>query len=168
MKKLLLSTLAVAALSLASLSSQAAVPAPKTVTGNFVVSVSLDPVCKVTTDNPTLAFGTYVAFGGALTSSTGNIVIDCTRNLSTPTVVVDAPVGVVAGLQYTVQTPAVTNPVAGATPTISALGTAAQYNIALKADMPGNQAGECSPAGNSVSPGCTSVKTVAHTVTITY
>jgi hypothetical protein len=170
MKKLLLASLAVLAMSASA--QVVLVPATtKTITpaATFKVGVTLDAVCEVTSSVPTLAFGTYSAFTTTgLTSSTGTIKLRCTRNLTTPAAVVDAPVGVVAGLQFTVGTPSVSLTDAGSPASTTSIGSAATYDIALQATMPAGQAGACAAPGTSLSADCANPVDVTRTITITY
>ena len=156
MKKLLLSSLAVAALSLASLSALAATFTQT----SFPVSVTLTSACKTGAASGTgVDFGTYIAFGSAVGPITGpKFSIDCTRDLTgAPTTAFDttngtaAGDGVVAGLNYkltvTPRVPAVgaglgTAATAATTGQASGgNGTATNYEFAITGNMPANQAG---------------------------
>ena len=156
MKKLL----SLASLTLLAWSSLLTAPAQAaTVGSNFNVTVTLTSVCKVKTASAAgLAF-TYTAFQG--TPSTGAstaVVFECTRGFGTaPTVVLDtatdatsAPadastsgVGVVGGLQYSVDVAAATVATGNAASTNS-IGSSTQYSYAITGSMPAGQAGDSS------------------------
>lgn len=174
MKKLLLATLAVAAMS-----AQAA-----TVTSTFVVSVTLNARCTATNSGQTtLNFGTYdplAAGAGASTPApTVALTFDCTRGLAAPTVTFDAvsgvststnpSYGVIAGLNYSVTAAPTTGfPTAGsaATAVSGGVGTAAQYSYTLTGAMAQGQAGAC---GGGTATACTpATSTVTRTMTLTY
>ena len=179
MKKLLLTSLAAAALSLASLSASAAAVGA-TVSGNFTVSVTLAGVCKVTTDNPTVDFGTYTAFGAAKTVvATGPIIVSCTRGLTAPVLTFDAPgasVGLLAGLNYTLGGTAGAGAVTAVTVAGAAAdgtagsGAATTHSYTITGNMPAGQAGACTTAG-SLSGACNggiATTDATRTVTFTY
>lgn len=136
----------------------------QTATGNFNVTTTLTSACRMTTVNPALAFGTYVAFRATPLAATAvNITFECTRNFgAAPNVQFDAPTygttsvsgatatgeGVLAGLRYTM---AVSN--TGSTPgtepvvaTNGNIGTAATYTYQVTGSMPADQAGTA-PSG---------------------
>ena len=175
MKKLLLATLAVVAMS-----AQAAV-----VTSDFNVSVTLNARCVATNSgNVTLNFGTYDAIdGGAGTPApTGALTFNCTRGLAAPTLSFDVDAapnattagnpsyGVIAGLNYSVSTPASAVITAGTPATAAAapggLGTPDAYSYTLTGAMASGQAGACG-GGNATA--CTpATTTVTRTLTLTY
>lgn len=169
MKKLLLATLAVAAMS-----AQAAI-----VTSTFVVSVTLNARCTATNSGTTtLNFGTYdplAAGAGASTPApTVALTFDCTRGLAAPTVTFDGVTtnptyGVLAGLNYSVTAAPTTGfPTAGsaATAVSGGVGTAAQYSYTLTGAMAQGQAGAC---GGGTATACTpATSTVTRTMTLTY
>ncbi len=168
MKKLLLSSLVAATLSLASLSASAA-----TVQANFTVSVTLVGVCQVTTNNPTVAFGTYTAFQTAAATgvATGPVVLTCTRNLAAPTIAFDAPgagAGLIAGLNYTLTSGAAVTSAGTDATGVAGSGTATTYSYTLAGNMPGSQAGQCTTAGSAAAACNGAVVTAARTVTFTY
>ena len=157
MKKLLLSSLAVAALSLASLSASAASLTPN----SFDVTVSLTPTCLATaaTGNTGVGFGSYTSFQtspNAVDGPTYNI--KCTRGLVTQpsaafdgvNTVVDASNattnGVIAGLNYQLNSASTSVAGTGATAADTGRGsggngTATTYAFKVTGNMPGNQAG---------------------------
>ena len=170
MKKLLLATLAVAAIS-----AQAA-----TVTSNFDVSVTLNARCvAINSGATTLNFGSYDAISGGAQFSTPSIALtfNCTRFLAPPTVTFDAVAGVststnpsygvVAGLNYSVTAdPVVITGGNAAAPTATGVGTPDAYSYTLKGAMPANQAGDC---GSQTATACASTPTkVTRTMTLTY
>lgn len=144
------------------------------VNATFNASVTLTSVCRVKagSDNQTLTFGTYTAFGGAQNATGINIDFECTRGFAAaPTVAFDTGTdmtstaaaatatgeGVVAGLRYTlaVAAGAIT---AGSAATTSGIGTADTYRYAVSGNMPAGQAGTAS----------TGVQTQARQLIITY
>lgn len=169
MKKLLLTSLAAAALSLASLSAQAA-----TVTSNFDVTVTLAARCVATNASaPTMNFGSYDAIsGGAATPApTVALTFNCTRGLAAPVVSFDGVTtnptyGVIAGLNYSV-TAAAAVVTAGtvATAVSGGVGTPDAYSYTLTGAMASGQAGAC--AANTAT-ACNTLKTVTRTMTLTY
>ena len=169
MKKLLLASLAVAAMSAAGVASAAIV------TSNFDVSVTLNARCVANNSATlTLAFGNYDAIsGGAATSApSGALTFNCTRNLAAPVVSFDGVTtnptyGVLAGLNYSVTAAAAV--VTAGTPAAASLGgvgTATVYSYTLTGAMPANQAGDC---GGGTGTACTPATTTAtRTMTLTY
>ena len=142
MKKLLLSSLAVAALSLASLSVQAA-PVGATANNAFDVSVALTPVCVATNGGTqTLSFA-YTAFGAAVTqNSSKNLVFKCTRNVAPVSVsVVGGASGTLAGLDYTLSVGTAVQATTGLGNTLADTFT---YNIT--GGIAAGQAGDASTA----------------------
>ncbi len=154
MKKLLLTSLAAAALSMASLSASAI-----TFTStSFTVSVALTSTCRagVVAGNTGVAFGPYTTFQAtAITGVVGpTYSVDCTRNLAAaPTAAFDTTLGtaagdgVVAGLNYKL-TAAAAVVVAGTAATaatsgqaVTGNGTATNYAFAITGAMPADQAG---------------------------
>lgn len=146
MKKLLLSSLAVAALSLASLSASAGSISPA-----FTVQVALTPTCLINSGSfltgNLIDFGTYTAFDAApsVTAPTFTFTVKCTRDLgaAAPTAAVTGGNdGVVAGLNYSL-TVALTAPTTGtaATPNPTPNGTPATFPFKVTGSMAGNQAG---------------------------
>ena len=180
MKKLLLTSLAAAALSLASLSASAAAVGA-TVSGNYTVSVILSPLCKVTTNNPTVNFGTYTAFqtNAAAGVATGPIIVSCTRGLAAPVLAFDTPgasVGLLAGLNYTLGGTAGAGAVTAVTVAGAAAdgtagsGAATTHSYTITGNMPAGQAGACTTAG-SLSGACNggiATTDATRTVTFTY
>jgi hypothetical protein len=162
MKKLLLTSLAAAALSLASLSASAATVGPT----NFTVKVVLTPTCVASASNVAgvLDFGTYTAItgGASVAAPSFGYSLDCTRNLTvTPTLAFDAAGGgangVVAGLNYTLSStgPVVTAGTSATSAPVS--GTASKYVFTVSGAMASNQAGDQAAA-----------VTDTRTLTITY
>ena len=161
MKKLLLSSLAVAALAMGS----SAIAATSTTT-SFNVTVTLTSTCRagLIGGNAGVAFGGYTAFQATpIAAVVGpTYSVDCTRNLAAaPTAIFDAvngtttasvagvatANGVVAGLNYKLTSTAQTA-VAGTAATAAASGqaaggngTATNYAFKITGDMPEDQAG---------------------------
>lgn len=168
MKKLLLSSLAAAALSLASLSALAA-----TVPANFTVSVKLAAKCEVTVDNPTVDFGTYTSFQtvAATGTATGPITVKCTRDLAQPVLSFDTPgasVGLIAGLNYTLSSLAGAPAVGSSATGVAGTGSATTHSYTLSGNMPAGQAGHCATAGSIASVCDAAAVTATRTVTLTY
>lgn len=116
-------------------------------TATFPVSIFTPSVCNISTAPGTVAF-TYTAFGPVQNASTP-FGVTCT-NLLPYTMALDALVGVVAGLQYTVGLSAAGN-----------TGTGVQQNYTVNGTMPAGQAGACATA--SCGP-----TTQMRTLTVTY
>lgn len=168
MKKLLLTSLAAAALSLVSLSASAAIA-----TGNFTVSVQLAAKCEVTVDNPTVDFGTYTSFqtGAATGTATGPITLRCTRGLAAPALTFDAPgasVGLIAGLNYTLSSGGAVSVNGAAATGTAGSGSATTHSYTLSGNMPAGQAGQCATAGSAASACDAAAVTATRTVTLTY
>jgi spore coat protein U-like protein len=115
-------------------------------TGTFPVSIVTPASCTISTAPGNVAF-TYTAFG-AVQNATTPFGVTCT-NLLPFTMALDATVGVVGGLQYTLALSA-----AGGT------GTGVAQAFAVNGSMPAGQAGTCA--------GATCATTQARTLTITY
>ena len=144
MKKLLLSSLAIAALSLTSLSASAAAAA-----SDFNVSVTLTAVCAQTnTGTQTLDFGTYTAFSASAVTpaSTIGVTFKCTRNTAPISIALDGATnyGVIAGLNYLLSTPAGVKTTTGSAATAAAagIGSADVYTYTINGSMPAGQAGD--------------------------
>ena len=170
MKKLLLTSLAAAALSLASLSAQAA-----TVTSNFDVTVTLGARCVANNSGATtLSFGAYdaISAGAATPGPTATLTFNCTRGLTAPVVSFDGVTtnptyGVIAGLNYSVTAGTGTVvPGAAATAVSGGVGGPDVHSYVLTGSMPANQAGECVPS--ATAGGCNLLTKVTRTMTLTY
>lgn len=169
MKKLLLASLAFAAMSAAGVASAA------TVNSNFDVSVTLAAKCVANNSGLiTLNFGIYTAItGGAATPApTGALTFNCTRGLAAPVVSFDGVTtnptyGVLAGLNYSVTAAAaVLTAGTAATAVSGGVGSATAYSYTLTGAMPANQAGDC---GGGTATACTPATTTAtRTMTLTY
>lgn len=148
MKKLLLSSLALAAMSVASFSASAAAAA-----SSFDVSVILTAVCAQTnTGTKTLDFGTYTAFSGSAVTPANaiGVTFKCTRNTAPISIALDGATnyGVIAGLNYLLSTPAGEKTTTGsaATATAAGIGSADIYTYTITGSMPSGQAGDSSLA----------------------
>ncbi|MCY0858724.1 hypothetical protein [Cupriavidus sp. D39] len=146
---------------------------PATVGANFSASVTLTSVCRVKTgsDNLTLDFGTYTAFGAAKDATSINVDFECTRGFAaTPSVSFDtgtdktstsgasaSGVGVVSGLQYSIGAAAGVQ-TAGSAATTASIGTPDTYRYVVSGTIAAAQAGTTS----------TGIQTQARVVTITY
>jgi spore coat protein U-like protein len=118
-----------------------------TAINTFPVSISTPATCSVTTPPGNLAFGTYVAMGPAVNASS-NFAVTCTTYLPY-TMSLDAPAGVIAGLQYQVSLSST-----------SATGTGAVQTHTINGSVPAGQAGACA--------GATCSGTQTRTLMITY
>ncbi len=117
-----------------------------TANNNFTVSTSLTSMCTATNSGTqTVDFSTYTAFqAGVQNSTTVNLLFQCTRGLTAPTVAFDtgSGAGVIAGLQYNL-TAAAAVFTAGTAATTASIGSGDQYSYAVSGTMPANQAGTC-------------------------
>jgi spore coat protein U-like protein len=104
-----------------------------TANNTFPVSISTPATCNVTTPPTSLAFGTYVAMGPAVNASS-NFAVTCTTYLPY-TMSLDAPAGVIAGLQYNVSLSST-----------AATGTGAVQTHTINGSVPAGQAGTCAGA----------------------
>lgn len=145
MKKLLLASLAVLAISAQAGST----------TTNFNVTATVTPTCVagVAPVAPAVAFGAYPAFSATAIASTSGFTatVNCTRFLaSAPTAAFDVGTdklatgqGIVAGLNYSLTATAAAV-VAGAEPTATTgahNGTPDVYGFTISGSLPSGQAG---------------------------
>ena len=145
------------ALAAAALVLCGAAQAQSTVTSPFTVTVTLTQKCVADAANgtPVIAFGTYVAFGPAISNvaASGGIKFNCTRGLTPVSASFDAAGGgtngliPVANLQYTL---ALTGPTAGTgvAATTTTIGTPDSYAYTFTGTLPAGQAGNT--AGNAI------------------
>jgi spore coat protein U-like protein len=145
-----------------------------TVAGNFNVTVSLTSVCTVAAVG-NLAFGTYVAFQGAIQNAAPvTATLSCTRGMSPGGITASfdsaaggstaaaaatnaVGAGVLAGLQYDITaTPG--TPVSGIAATATYIGTTDSRPFTIAGSMPAGQAGVATAA----------LATQLRTLTITY
>ena len=149
MKKLLISA-AMAAMFGAMVSpAQAA----GTASNAFNVSVTLSSQCtQLNSGTQTVDFGTYIAFGAAVTTAPRNLTFTCTRGFAPVGVTFDAPAyglvtgeGVIQGLQYALTAAAPTS-VAGTAATPLIIGTGDTVTYAVTGFMQAAQAGNCAGA----------------------
>jgi spore coat protein U-like protein len=154
----------------------ASVPAAQaaTVGGNFNVTVSLTSICTMASVTD-LAFGTYTAFGSAVTATPTTATLTCTRGLIETGVLANfdtsGPIGstgaaaatdavgagVLAGLQYDITaTKGTITP--GTAATASSIGTPASRPYVISGTMLGGQAGTAT-IGSAIQ---------VRTLTITY
>jgi len=136
MKKLATAVIVVSALFSSIPTAQAVniTPSP-----TFNVTATLTAACTAGLI-PDLAFGNYVAFGGALTK-TSIFTVSCTKGLAAPTYAYDVNNGVVAGLNYTLTAPTQTV-VLGTAATPGVGGTPDVYTVTIQGDIAGGQAGD--------------------------
>lgn len=116
-------------------------------TNTFGVSIYNPAVCNITQAPGNVAF-TYTAFRATAATASTTFGVTCTNTLGY-TLALDAPSGVVTGLQYLVSLSAST-----------ASGTGLQQTFTVNGTMPAGQAGTCATAS------CTGTDT--RTLTITY
>jgi len=151
-----------------------------TVGQTFNVSTTFTPTCITNNASPTaLDFGAYTAFGSAANAApTTTISFKCSRAFAIVSVVFDTGTnlsssaagltptagGVIAGLQYTLATAAVTKSVTGTAASTSAAGTADEFQYVITGTMASGQAG-CIGSGNT-NDLCSATQT--RTLTVTY
>ncbi len=163
MNKFLVSALTAATLLLAT----APVVHAATVSSGFNATVTLSAQCIATTaGTPVIAFGTYIAFGAAVgpISLSAPLTFKCTSGLPAPTVAFDGGVagGVIAGLVYTLTTPALTR-TNGTAATATVGATQDTYSYTFTGSIAAGQPGECATAAaTSCAP------TVPRTIVVTY
>ena len=148
MKKLVL--VAALGLSAINMTAQAATTAQ-----NFNVTATLTTNC-VTNTTGVVAFGTYTAFGAAITAPSMNVTFNCTRGLAIPVAAISLGAvpgltGSIAGLNYSLTlATGVKTPGTGSNPDV--------FSYAIGGSMAAGQAGDVTA---STAP-------VVHTLTITY
>jgi hypothetical protein len=161
MKKLLISAATAAAFAIPASAIAA------TTNSGFNVTATLTSVCTATNSgSPTIAFGTYTAFGAAIgpVTVTPGVTFQCTRGLPTPTAAFDSVApgtttgGVINGLQYTLSAPAGSKTTTGTAATAGSIGSADVYTYTFDGTLPAGQAGD-----PTQTPG-----PVTRTLTITY
>ena len=130
-------------------------PVPQsTAFATYPVNIATPATCSTTAPGA-VAFGNYVAFGGALAAST-TFGATCTNYLPY-TVVVSPTGGAIAGLNYTLL---ITRPAGPNVTSLSATGSGLLQTYTINGAMAAGQAGLCS--------GATCSGTVPHTLTLTY
>ena len=174
MKKLLLSSLAMAALSMGSSAN-----AVDFTSAAFNVQVTLASACKALAFTATAVdFGSYAALTNAAKVDIPGPTfgIECTRNLTgTPTTAFDvgtnrtaAGDGVIAGLNYKLKATAsavLPGTAATAASTTTGNGTSTKYNYVITGDMPANQPGSVVSTANGETG---SAASHTRTLTITF
>ena len=125
-----------------------------TASATYPVNIATPATCSMTAPGA-VAFGNYVAFGGALAAST-TFGATCTSYLPY-TVVVSPTGGTIAGLNYTLL---LTPPAGPSGTSLSATGAGALQTYTINGAMVAGQAGLC-PVG-------TCSGTVPHTLMLTY
>lgn len=130
-------------------------PSPQvTAFGNYQVNIATPATCSMSAPGA-VAFGNYVAFGGALAAST-TFGATCTSYL--PYTVAASPTGgTIAGLNYMLL---LTPPAGPSGTSLNATGSGALQTYTINGSMAAGQAGTC-PSGSCVG-------TVPHTLTLTY
>lgn len=130
-------------------------PSPQsTASASYPVNIATPATCSTTAPGA-VAFGSYLAFGGALAAST-TFGATCTPYLPY-TVVVSPTGGTIAGLNYTLL---ITPPAGPNGTSLSATGVGVLQTYTINGAMAAGQAGLCS--------GATCSGTVPHTLTLTY
>ena len=130
-------------------------PLPQsTASASYPVNIATPATCNTTAPGA-VAFGSYLAFGGALAAST-TFGATCTPYLPY-TVVVSPTGGTIAGLDYTLL---ITPPAGPNGTSLSATGVGVLQTYTINGAMVAGQAGLCS--------GATCSGTVPHTLTLTY
>ena len=130
-------------------------PVPQsTASTTYPVNIATPATCSTTAPG-SVAFGNYVAFGGALAAST-TFGATCTIYLPY-TVAVSPTGGTIAGLNYTLL---LTPPAGPAGTSLSATGSGTLQTYTINGAMVGGQAGVCAVG--------TCSGTVPHTLTVTY
>ena len=135
------SFLAAALLGLSATSAMAGTTGPQ----SFNVTVALTSQCTVAVI-PDLNFGTYTAFTVTPLTASTSVGLTCTRGVSgTMTPSLDAPDGVVAGLNYAVAVGALTytsGTAATANGTGAPNGTPDTYSYSIDGSIAAGQAGD--------------------------
>ncbi len=177
MKKFLISAVAAVTL-VAGVIPVAHAVGGQTVTSNFDVSVTLASRCKATNSgSTTVAFGTYTAFqASAKTATPALVTFDCTRGLAPVSFSFDttngtsAGEGVLAGLNYMLNTSAASVAGTAATAGASANGTADVFTVTIGGSMPANQSGQCGTISPTQATAATCDSSPSHTriLTVTY
>ena len=130
-------------------------PLPQsTASSTYPVNIATPATCSMSAPGA-VAFGNYLAFGGALAAST-TFGATCTSYLAY-TVVVSPTGGAIAGLTYTLL---LTPPVGPSGTSLNATGTGVLQTYTINGSMAAGQPGTCSAA--------TCTGTVPHTLTLTY
>jgi spore coat protein U-like protein len=120
---------------------------PSTATGTFFANIAAPWACSLSSAPGTVAFGTYVAYGAAVTAST-SFGVTCT-NYMPYTVAVSPTGGTIAGVNYTLA------------PSVSSNnGSGIQQVLSINGTMAAGQSGNCAIGSCS--------GTNAHTLTVTY
>lgn len=127
-----------------------------TSTNTFPVGISTPATCSISTPPGTVAFGTYVAFGGALAASTG-FGATCSNYLAY-TLSVSPTSGTIAGVNYTLLLQNAAPVMSGTT--LSVTGSGVQQSYTINGSMAAGQAGTCAAGSCSAA--------VPHTLTLSY
>lgn len=128
----------------------------KVATGSFGVQIATPSTCALTAPPSAVAFGAYVAFGGALAASAG-FGATCT-NFLPYTMTVTPTSGTIAGVSYTLLLQSASPVMSGTS--LNATGSGVQQTYTIKGSMAAGQPGTCS-AGTC--PG-----SVPHVLTLSY
>ena len=132
-------------------------PTPQsTATTTFPVTIVTPATCSVSTVPGNVAFGAYVAFGSALSASTG-FGATCSNNLPY-TLSVSPTSGTIAGIAYTLLLQNAAPVMSGTS--LSVTGSGVQQSYTVNGSMAAGQAGICAAGTCSA--------TVPHTLTLSY
>ncbi len=178
MKFRIVTALVIAAGLASAINAQAVTLAP-----SFSVSANFTPACIIKTGsgsqgNNVIDFGAYTAFGSAATPSPSTtIIFQCSRAQGMGSVSFDTTGtvasggtagttttggGVVAGLQYTLNTTAASKSITGQVANAGAVGTADEFSYTITGAMAANQAGCTSTSTGAEN--CTGTQTRTFTV----
>lgn len=127
-----------------------------TATTTASVNIATPATCSIATTPGTVAFGNYVAFGGALAASTG-FATNCTNYLPY-TLSVSPTSGTIAGVTYTLLLQNAAPVMSGTS--LNVTGSGVQQTYTVNGSMAAGQSGVCAVGSCS--------GTVPHTLTLTY
>lgn len=127
-----------------------------TATVSAPVNIATPSTCSISTTPGTVAFGSYVAFGGALAASTG-FGATCTNYLPY-TLAVSPTTGAIAGVTYTLLLQSAAPVMSGTS--LSATGNGFAQTYTINGSMAAGQSGVCALGS------CSGV--VPHTLTLSY
>lgn len=132
-------------------------PTPQSsASANAPVNIATPATCSISTTPGTVAFGSYIAFGGALAASTG-FGATCTNYLPY-TLAVSPTTGTIAGVTYTLLLQNAAPVMSGTS--LSVTGNGFQQTYTVNGTMAAGQSGVCPLTSCS--------GTVPHTLTLTY
>lgn len=127
-----------------------------TATTTFPVNIATPATCSITSIPGNVAFGTYVAFGGALAAN-ASFGATCTNYLAY-TLSVSPTGGTIAGIAYTLLLQNAAPVMSGTS--LSVTGSGVEQTYTINGSMAAGQSGTCAIGTCSA--------TVPHTLTLTY